>query len=386
MTIIGRVTVLGSGLIGRTIVGDLLDEPELRVRAVDSGAAALARLPDHPRLEPLQADLLAAGVLEAAVADADLVVSALPGFVGFEALRRVIEAGKDLVDISFFPEDPFALDSAAKQRGVVVVVDCGVAPGLCNLLAGRVARELERVDSYSCYVGGLPEVRRKPFEYAAVFSPADVIEEYTRPARMRVAGREVVRAALSEIELLDLPGIGTLEAFNTDGLRSLLSSLDAPDMKEKTLRYPGHAELMRTLRDAGFFDLEPIEVGGASVRPRDVSSKLLFDRWHLPEGEADVTVMRVEMRGATGGERRRVRFDLLDRYDQSTATTSMARTTAFTCTGVARLLLAGLFEAPGVHPPERLGADRRLYGKLLAGLAARGVRIERSDAVEEGNG
>lgn len=373
-----RVTVLGTGLIGRTIVTDLLAEPQLQLRAVDAGETSLARLPRHPRLELQRADLLAPGSIETAVADADLVVCAVPGFLGFEVLRRVIDAGRSVVDISFFPEDAFTLDALARERGVSAVVDCGVAPGLCNLLAGRVARELDRVDSYVCYVGGLPALRRKPYEYAAVFSPADVIEEYTRPARLRQGGRELARPALSEVELLDLPGVGSLEAFNTDGLRSLLVTLDAPDMIEKTLRYPGHAELMRAFRDSGFFDETPVEVDGVQVSPRALTSKLLFERWRLAEGEADLTVMRVELSGSSGGRERRYRFDLLDRYDASTGTTSMARTTAFTCTQVARQLLSGAFAREGINPPEVLGEDKVLFEAIMAGLAARGVRIERS--------
>ena len=187
-----------------------------------------------------------------------------------------------------------------------------------------------------------------------------MIEEYTRPARLREGGRELVRPALSGLEQLDLPGVGTLEAFTTDGLRSLLTTLDAPDMIEKTLRYPGHAELMRVFRESGFFDQQPLELGGARVSPRELTSHLLFAQWRLAEGEADLTVMRVEIGGLRGGAVRSYRFDLLDRYDAATKTTSMARTTGYTCTMAARQLLAGRFTRKGVCPPSSWVAIRHV--------------------------
>ncbi len=301
--------------------------------------------------------------------------------MGFEVLKGVIEAGKNVVDISFFPEDAFALDELARARGVTAVVDCGLAPGLCNVLAGHVAGRLDRVTSYACYVGGLPKVRLWPYEYRVVFSAVDVIEEYTRPARLVEYGREVVRPALSEVETLDFPGLGTLEAFNTDGLRSLLRTLNAPFMKEKTLRYPGHAELMRVFRESGFFGEEPVDIEGRSVRPLDVTSKLLFDRWRLPEGEEDLTVMRVVMEGGKDGTANRHTFELLDRFDPATLTTSMARTTGYTCAIIVRQLAGAMFTQKGICPPEFVGGDPACFGHLLAELERRGVQL--TEAVSE---
>ena len=188
-----------------------------------------------------------------------------------------------MVDISFMPEDFLKLDDLARKHDVTAIVDCGVAPGMGNLILGHHDREME-VDSFRCYVGGLPQIRKWPYEYRAVFSPTDVIEEYTRPARFVQNGSQVVRPALSDIELRDFPGVGTLEAFNTDGLRTLMRTLNAPSMKEKTLRYPGHANLMRIFRESGFFGETPIEVDGQQVIPLSVSSRLLFRQWRLAPG------------------------------------------------------------------------------------------------------
>ena len=234
---------------------------------------------------------------------------------------------------------------------------------------------LDSIERYICYVGGLPRMRRWPYEYKAVFSPIDVLEEYTRPARFVEYGQEVIRPALSDAELLDFPGVGTLEAFNTDGLRTLQRTLDAPFMKEKTLRYPGHINLMRIFRESGFFDTEPLEIDGVSVRPIDLTSKLLFDHWKLHPGEEDFTVMQVIVEGAKAGRRLRYTYDLLDRYDRETHTTSMARTTGYTATIVARQVLRGQFAQKGICPPEFVGRVAGCYEDLLAEYAKRNIRL-----------
>jgi saccharopine dehydrogenase-like NADP-dependent oxidoreductase len=268
----------------------LTGEARFRVTVVDCDVQALQRLhkATHGDVQVLQADLRESAAFLPAISDAGLVISAVPGFMGSNMLRAVIEAGKDVVDISFSPEDPFLLDELAQSRGVTAVVDCGVAPGLCNIIAGYVYEQLERTERYICYVGGLPQVRQRPYEYKAVFSPVDVLEEYTRPARLMENGQQVVRPALSGVELLDLPGVGTLEAFNTDGLRTLLRTLKIPSMREKTLRYPGHADLMRVFRDSGFFGTAPLEVDGQRIQPIALTARLLFEQWR-PCARASVT-------------------------------------------------------------------------------------------------
>jgi saccharopine dehydrogenase-like NADP-dependent oxidoreductase len=206
-----------------------------------------------------------------------------------------------------------------------------------------------------------------------VFSPVDVIEEYTRPARYIENGAPVVRPALSDVELLDFEGVGTLEAFNTDGLRTLADTIPLPDMKEKTMRYPGHADLMRVLRDTGFFSKEEIDVAGARLRPLDLTARLLFPAWSLPEGEEDVSVMRVIIEGAAQGQPRRAVFELVDRYDRAAGVTSMARTTGYTCSVAARLVADGTFARKGLCPPEYLGMDAAACAALFDGLRARGI-------------
>ena len=200
-----------------------------------------------------------------------------------------------------------------------------------------------------------------------------MIEEYTRPARLIMDGKVVIQPALSDLELLDFEEIGSLEAFVTDGLRTLVETIGAPDMVEKTLRYPGHAEKMLLLRDTGFLANEPIEIDGHEIRPIDMATALLFPMWELKEGEEDLTVMRVDVSGVREGQRTRYTYDLLDRYDPVTRTTSMARTTGYTATMAARLLAGGLWEQPGIIPPELIGRNPECVRFMLAGLRKRGI-------------
>lgn len=370
-----KITVLGAGLVGSAIVKDLTRTGEFDVTVVDLNRAALDRLAAETSAIGVQADLREVGHIPALIAPSDLVICAVPGFMGFATLKAIIEAGKNVVDISFFPEDALELDALAKARGVVAVVDCGVAPGLCNMMAGHVAGLLDKTHSYLCYVGGLPQIRQWPYEYKAVFSPIDVLEEYTRPARLVEYGQVVTRPALSEVELLDFPGAGTLEAFNTDGLRSLIKTMDIPFMKEKTLRFPGHTNLMRIFRESGFFSATLIEVNGQAVIPVAVTSKLLFEQWHMKPGEEDFTVMQVVLEGEKAGQSYRYTYDLLDKYDKPSGVTSMARTTGYTCTLVARQVARGLINQPGIWPPEWVGRIPACFDDLLAGYAERNIII-----------
>jgi saccharopine dehydrogenase-like NADP-dependent oxidoreductase len=373
-----HITVLGTGLVGSAIVNDLVRDPGCHVTAVDANAHALEKVRATPQVTVVQADLRSEGAVAGHVSASDLVVSAVPGFMGFQTLERVIEAGKNVVDISFFAEDPFLLDDRARAKGVTAVVDCGVAPGLSNIILGRVAAELDHAESFVCYVGGLPRVRHWPYEYKSVFSPIDVLEEYTRPARYVDCGREIVRPALSDVESIDFPGLGTLEAFNTDGLRTLRKTMKVPFMKEKTLRYPGHAELMRVFRESGFFGTTPIDVEGRKVKPIAITSKLIFDQWRLKEGEEDVTAMQIVITGKKGAKRLRYACHLLDRFDRDTQTTSMARTTGYTATIVARQVAKGLFTRKGICPPEYVGAAKGCYEDLLKEYGKRKIRLEES--------
>ncbi len=368
-----KVLVLGAGLVGGPMAIDLAKDSEFEVTSADLSAGALSKLTPYSGIKTIQADLDDPETLRKLAEGHDYVINAVPGFMGFRTVERLIECGKNVVDIAFFPEDMFLLDEKAKSKGVTVICDIGVAPGMSNVLIGYGASMLDTLEKGITYVGGLPVVRTWPYEYKAVFSPIDVIEEYTRPARYIDGGRMVVREALSDPELLEFPGIGTLEAFNSDGLRTLATTVKGDFMIEKTLRYKGHIEKMAVLRDTGFFSKEPITINGVSVTPLEFTSKLLFPKWKLEEGEEDITVMQVITEGMKDGKRLRYTWNLYDRYDPVSGIHSMARTTGYTATMAVRMLANGLYSRPGVSAPEFLGKDPKIVSFLLEGLRRRGV-------------
>ncbi|MDE2070603.1 MAG: saccharopine dehydrogenase NADP-binding domain-containing protein [Gammaproteobacteria bacterium] len=365
-----KICVLGAGMVGGVMARDLAGRHE--VAAADRSATALARLAPHG-IATRQLDFADARAFVDFVRPFDLVVSAVPGFMGFRTLKALIEAGKNVADISFFPEDALELDALAKRRGVTVLVDIGVAPGMDNLIFGHHDAHM-RVTRFECLVGGLPKHPRPPFNYKAPFSPIDVIEEYTRPARLQRAGKVVTLPALSERETVEFEGVGRIEAFNTDGLRSLLKTMaHVPEMAEKTLRYPGHAALIEALAQSGFFSTDTLDIGAVKVRPLDLAVKLLLEQWKLAPDEPEFTVMRVTVEGEEDGKRLCHVWEVHDEYDPVTGFSSMARTTGFTCTAAANLLLEGRFREPGVHPPEIVGRNADCFEYVLAYLKERRV-------------
>jgi saccharopine dehydrogenase-like NADP-dependent oxidoreductase len=371
-----KVIVLGAGRVGEAIAKDLAAGGRFELTVADVSQGALDRLSAIPGVAIERADLAARGEIARVVSGHDIAVGAMPGPLGFATLGRIIETGVNVVDISFFEEEPWPLNQLAMDRGVTAVMDCGVAPGSSSLILGRAEASWEQVDAFRCYVGGLPVARHWPYEYKAVFSPIDVIAEYTRPARFKVDGEIVTRPALTEVEHFDFEEVGTLEAFNTDGLRTLLKTSKVPDMIEKTLRYPGHSESMRMLANIGFFSEEAMEIDGFPVRPIDLTAKLLIPAWQLDEGDKDLTVLRVEIEGLVEGENVVRRYDLHDRFDAEAGITSMARTTGYTCTAMVNAIAEGLYTEPGLSPPELVGRNEECFYYIFDYLAARGIRFD----------
>ncbi len=370
------VIVLGAGMIGSAMAQDLAAAPGLEVHIADSRPESLERVRKKAPVEVHQVDLGNPEYLRALLKGYRLAIGALPSVIGLQSVKASIEAGCDMVDISFMSEDARALDALARARGATVVTDCGVAPGLTNMLAAYAASRFDSCERIEMSVGGLPAVRKWPFNYKAGFAPWDVIEIYTRPAAVVENGRVVIKEAMADLELIDVPGVGTLESFVTDGLRSLADTLKVPNMVERTLRWPGHVELMRVFRETGFFSLDPIPVGGHMLRPRDMTAALLFPKWTFDEGEADITVLRIRSSGVKDGAPHRFTFDFVDRFDPASGLRSMSRSTGFTATAVAGLILDGTLKEPGVHAPEALGARPGILDRVLDHLRARGVRCE----------
>ncbi len=369
-----RVVVLGAGMIGKAIAIDLAGKHS--VLAADIDQRSLDFLSSNYDIDTIGVNLMQDDAIQKVVSDADLVVSAVPGFMGYDVLRTVIESGKNIVDISFMPEDYMDLNNLAAQKGVTAITDSGVAPGMPNLIAGYYNERME-IEDFTYYVGGLPHVKVYPFYYKAPFSPIDVVEEYTRPARFIEKGKRMVKPAMSDPELLFFDRVGTLEAFYTDGLRSLLINMShIPNMKEKTLRYPGHIQLIQALQTAGFFDKEPLTVNNRAIRPIDFTSKVLIRDWQLDPDEREFTVMRIELAGNEDGTPRKIVYELYDSYDEKAKISSMARTTGFTATANAGLILEGRFSGRGVFPPELIGMDEECFDYVMEYLAERKINFQ----------
>lgn len=367
-----NVTVLGGGRVGNAIALDLVKEGNFSVKVVDINEKNLEKLKEK-RIKTECVDLSVEDNIKEVIKDSDFVVGALPGFMGFKTLKAIISQKKNVVDISFFEEDPFLLDELAKKHDVCAVVDAGIAPGVSNLIAGRMASSLDSIESFRVYVGGLPVERKWPYEYKAPFSPIDVIEEYIRPARIIRDGKIVELEPLSDSEYVYFPSIGTLEAFNTDGLRTLIKTIKAKNMVEKTIRYIGHIEKIKILKESGFFSKEAIEVDGKSVVPLSLTAKLLFPLWSFSEDEEDITLMRIEVEGKKENRKIKHTFELFDRMDKEEKISSMARTTGYTATAVLRLLARGGFNKKGIVPLEFIGMDFENYLFIMTELAKRGV-------------
>lgn len=373
------IIVLGAGMVGSTMAIDLAKNHSVTLTDVNQSALNMA-VKKCSSLSIKKLDVTSKSSLQKTIDSFDLVISAVPGFLGFETLKSVIEAKKNVIDISFFPENSLELDALAKEKNVTAIVDCGVAPGMGNIILGYYNKQLKLTD-FECLVGGLPKIKKWPFNYKAPFSPVDVIEEYTRPARYVENGKLVVKDALSDCEFVQFEGVGTLESFNSDGLRSIIYTMPhINNMKEKTLRYPNHIEYIQVLKESGFFNEEKISINGVEISPLEFSSKILFNEWKLEPTEKELTVMRITLKGTDqNNNQKTIVYSLHDEYCNETQFSSMARTTGYTATAAANLFLNGLFNEKGVFPPELIGKHEPCFNYFINYLEERNVVYKKEE-------
>jgi lysine 6-dehydrogenase len=369
---------LGAGMMGSAIAIDMAKNHNVTLTDLNESVLSNAKQ-KHDLLTTQKLDITNESELHEIIKQHDLVISAVPGFLGFKTLKAVINAGMNVIDISFFPENSLELDALAKGKNITAIIDCGVAPGMDNIILGH-CNEKMKLSHFECLVGGLPKERKWPFCYKAPFSPVDVIEEYTRPARYVKNGEIVVREPLTDCDYVEFDKIGTLESFNSDGLRSIIYTMPhIPNMKEKTLRYPGHAEYVRVLKESGFFSKEKIDLNGTWFSPLDFTSKILINEWKLGETEEELTVMRITLKGENAsGQIEELVYNLYDEYCRDTNTTSMARTTGYTAAAAANMFLEGLFSEKGVFPPELIGKHEICFNYIFKYLEKRNIHYIKS--------
>ena len=374
-----KVLILGCGNIGSVAAEDLAKSlSSIQVVVADKNEARAKDVAERiggSNVSWIQLDVTNPSNLANALKDFDLVMGFLPGKLGYRLAGACIDAGKDLVDVSYMSENPLALTDNAIKANVTIAPDCGLAPGISNILVGHAAGKLDKVQTVHIMVGGLPEKPVPPLDYVITWSPENLIDEYMRKARIVKEGKIIEVEALSGLEEIEFPEFGKLEAFYTDGLRTLPQTVtDAYDVWEKTLRYPGHAEKIKLLKTLGFFEEEQIDVEGVSVSPRKLTVKLLEQKLRKPEIK-DIVALKVEVSGVKNGRQTRYVYHLLDHYDEKRGITAMARTTGYSASIIAQLILKKTLKEKGVVPTEKIGKNNALFQLFLDELEKREIRI-----------
>jgi len=362
-----RIITLGCGHIGSVLVKSLLDNLSNIEIVVSDSDLEKAKFADRiaENISFLQLDA-SNPKLVSSLKDFDLAVGLAPGKLGYRTMKTCVQAGVDMVDLSFMAEDPITLNEEASKANVTIIPDCGVAPGLSNILVGRAVRMLDHVEDVVIMVGGIPNKPVPPLGYKITWCAEDLIEEYTRKAKIAKDGKILEVDALSGLELVDFPDVGRLEAFYTDGVRTLHHSIKGvKNMWEKTLRYPGHAEKIKLLRDLDLFE-EPA---------RESTIELLERRLSFPEIK-DLVLLNVKVKGIKGDSEVTYTFSLLDRYDEKENISAMARTTAYTASILVKLLAEKAIDEKGVVPPEKLGMNDKLFDIIISELRKRGIEIK----------
>lgn len=374
-----KVLAVGSGNIGSVAVEDLatsMKSTEIVIADKDeSRSKAVAERIGRNNVSSMQLDIADCNKLLQTLKKFDLAMGFLPGALGYDLMEACIEAKKSLVDVSYMAENPLKLHSAASKARITIIPDCGLAPGISNFLVGHAYAKLEKTSSVKIMVGGLPEKPVPPLDYVITWSPDSLIDEYTRKAVIIQHGKKTEVEALSGVEAINFPKVGKLEAFYTDGLRTLSQTLkDVEEMWEKTLRYPGHAEKIKMIEGLGFFEEEKVKIEGTLVSPRRLTARLLERKLKIPEIK-DFVAMKVEVSGVKNGKRLSFVYHMLDKYDQKHGITAMARTTAYPMSIVAQLMLKGIIKQKGVIPPEKLGMEKEVVQEFLSELKKRDIKI-----------
>ncbi|MFL5542880.1 MAG: saccharopine dehydrogenase family protein [Longimicrobiaceae bacterium] len=375
-----RMLVLGAGQQGSACAYDLLRHTDHDVVLADVSVDSL-REALQPylggRLTTQQLDANDRAAVRDAMEGAAAVMNAFPYYFNLGMTVAAIDSGAHYCDLGGNTDivlQQKGLHERAREKGVSAVPDSGLAPGMVNVLAEHGIRQLDTVSAVRIKVGGLPQRPEPPLNYQIVYSLEGVLDYYTTLSWVLRDGRPMQVKALSEIEEIEFPGVGTLEAFHTAGGLSTMAQRyegKIPTMEYKTLRYPGHAKAMETIRDLGLLELEPVEVKGQRVVPRDAFMAVVGPRLKKdPRTSPDLVALRVEVEGEKDGEPLLLRWDLLDRFDAETGITAMMRTTGYSLAITGALQAAGDVE-PGVWTPDE-GVPAAAY---IAALRERGVEI-----------
>ncbi len=367
-----RICILGSGLQGRVVAQDLAHNNH-QVLLLDNNKQNLAKVDKKPNIKIQLFDVFERAKLINIIRDFDVMVGALPADLGFHSMECAVNAGIDMVDISYSGENPFLLHRDAKKRKIRIIPDAGYAPGLSNILVGEAYREIKKIDSLRILVGGIPQNPIPPFNYRYTWSPNDLVAEYTRPARIVNNYKVVNVEALTGIDGFKISKIGKLECFYTDGLRTLLHTFsDIKNMEEKTIRYSGHAELIKAMLNYGFSPDQDSPFTNSKIQPKDFV--LEFLRKELSKGdELDLTILIIDIKG----NRKSRGYTCIDYYDKKNKITSMARMTAYSGSIITQCIKN--YPDYGVISPEYLGINKNTCKFIKKEVVKRGIRIKMNE-------
>lgn len=352
------ILILGAGNVGEAIAFDLSKDHEVVLG--DADPERLKELDE--KYGTVNLDATSEADVKKEVREHDLIICALPGKFGYDAVRWVIETGKDIVDVSFMPEDPFELDDLAKENNVSAIVDAGFGPGMSNLFMGYITDHFDKITDAMIKIGGLPTDPVPPLFYKVTWSPDDLIEEYTRDARMKRDGKIVNLEPLEAINTVRIKEF-EFEEFYSDGLRTLLDTIPADDLEETTLRWPGHLEKMKVLKELGFFKEKNRQHTLNMVAP------------YMDFESDDFCIMTVECKGVKDGEYGSVEFYFYDVADEKFS--SMSRSTGFATASFARLFMDKDIDT-GIIPPEFIGTNRDFFDYIIERMKRYGVEINRT--------
>ncbi|HEX5577551.1 MAG TPA: saccharopine dehydrogenase C-terminal domain-containing protein, partial [Gemmatimonadaceae bacterium] len=373
--------VLGAGLQGSACAYDLLqneDVTEVRLADIETGHIAPFLAPySGKRLIPTPLDVRDSEAVRALMRESDAVMSAIPYYFNLDLARHAAEVGVHFCDLGGNTDIVFEqkkLDALAKEKGITIVPDCGLAPGMVNILAQHGIDRMDTVDEVKIFVGGLPQDPEPPLNYQIVYSLEGVLDYYTTLSWVVRDGKRKQVKALSEIEPVQFAApVGELEAFHTAGGLSTMAFRyegKIPVMEYKTLRYPGHAKIMEAIRELGLLELEPVDVKGVKVSPRDVAVAAMGPRLTKPKGK-DLVALRVTVKGKKDGKPKTMSYELVDRYDEERGISAMMRTTGYSLSITGQMQVRREVGPAGVHTPDEcIPADR-----YIEELRRRGVSI-----------
>lgn len=377
-----KIIILGAGMMGHVMASELCKEPDYDVAIADFSTENLEAVKASANVKTIQVDFSVKGQAANLVKDYDLVVGALPKFLASDTCMEILETGVDMVEVSGLDyankseADRKMMEDAAAKSGATVCLGIGLAPGMINVLTGHAVKNMDEALNAKLLVGGLPVIREQPYEYKLVFSLIGTLGQFVFPVKTVKNHQIEIQPACSELEQINMDGLGTLEAFTTNGLTSLMHTYKdkVKDMKEMTLRYPGHVEKIKLLRDSGLLSYDYIDYKGGRFRPVDFTSDMLLPLWKMQEGERDLTPCICDISGVKDGRGINFNYQLVDYFDDETGYTSMARTTCFPALIMAKIITEGRFRySGGLCHPEYIGENDQVFTELMSELAKRNV-------------